>query len=327
VERFADATIPFVCSDEGALAVRSWSARKIWKLFRYYTDFAGLIVRYRPHIVYSNTCANNIEVVIARALGPKTIVHVHEGESIVAQLRGRLMWSRPFTTRYVAVSQYVRTVLRKHLRVDSLVIYNGLSGPKYRVDHELRGKAADRILAVVGMLSENKGQLLAVEALALLRASGHDVTLRLIGSLEDVDYVAAVERRAVELEVDDYVDCVGQRSLEDLYADVDIVLIPSQEETFSLVALEAMAEGVLVVAANTGGLPEIVEDGKTGLLFRIGSATEMAQRVATALTHPARMADIVRFAQQRVGEKFSADKAAHAVTGVIMDTIGKRKTR
>jgi len=106
---------------------------------------------------------------------------------------------------------------------------------------------------------------------------------------------------------------------------VDIVLIPSQEETFSLVALEAMAEGVLVVAANTGGLPELVQDGKTGLLFQIGSAAQAADRLAMALAYPAQMADIVRSARQRVEEEFSADKAAQAVTRVVMETIGEAR--
>jgi len=100
LQRFIDAGIPFVCSNKGSLAVRSWTARKVWGFIRYYASFVVLLLRYRPDIVYSNTSVNNLEVTIARILGVRTIVHVHEGEDMVSRLHGRLIWSRQFTTKY-----------------------------------------------------------------------------------------------------------------------------------------------------------------------------------------------------------------------------------
>lgn len=321
LDRFVDAGIPFVCGNKGSLAVRSWSARKVWGLIQYYVEFTGVLLRYRPGVVYSNTSVNIMEVIISRTLRAKTIVHVHEGESVVSRQLRRLVWSRPFTTKYVAVSEYVSRVLRKLLQVDSIVIYNGLAQPHPPLVGDVRGESSDWTLAVVGSICPNKGQLLAVEALASLRASGHGVTLKLIGSPDDLEYVAAVERKALELGVERYVHFVGERRAQDVYADIDIVLIPSREETFSLVALEAMAEGVFVVAANTGGIPEVVQDGRTGLLFTMGSAKELANRTAIAITHPALVAQITASAREQVSQVFGLDKTVCAVTRVIMDTM------
>jgi len=320
LQKFVDAGIPFVCSYAVTLALHSWSVRKVWGLIKHYFDFTILLLRYRPHVVYSNTVDNSIEVMLGRALGAKTIVHVHEAESIVSLLLRRLVWSRIFTTKYVAVSDYVRRVLRKLLRVDSLVIYNGLSGHRVRHHHEIPVRSGDKTLAVIGSICPNKGQLLAVEALATLRASGHPVTLKLVGPSDDLEYAASVQRAALERGLERYVEFVGERS-ENLYRDIDIVLIPSQEETFSLVALEAMAEGVLVVAANTGGIPEVVQDGKTGLLFETGSSKELASRVETAITLPALISEITALAQQRVLCAFALEKTVDAVTQVILNVM------
>jgi len=235
------------------------------------------------------------------------------------------MCSRPFTTRYVAVSEYVRRVLHKLLQVESIVIYNGLVQPQVILVDEARDASPDRTLAVVGSICPNKGQLLAVEALALLRGSGHGLTLKLIGSADDLEYVASVQNRAVELGVERYVDFVGERRVENVYADIDIVLIPSREETFSLVALEAMAAGVFVVAANTGGIPEIVQDRRTGLLFTMGSAKELANQIAIAITHPALVREITASAQQQVLQVFGLDKTVRAITRVITETMGSDK--
>ena len=133
--------------------------------------------------------------------------------------------------------------------------------------------------------------------------------------------MASIERKALECSVGGSVEFVGQRNAQEVYEDIDIVLIPSYEETFSLVALEAMAKGVLVVAANTGGIPEVVLNGKTGLLFEIGRASELADRVATAITEPALATQIAASAQKRAAEAFGIEKTVSAVTRVIMDTI------
>jgi hypothetical protein len=325
LDKFVDAGIPLICTNEEAHAVRSWSGRKVWGLVKYYVDFLALLLRYRPVVVYSNTSANSMEVIISRALGARTIVHVHEAESMILRLRRRLVWSRPFTTKYVAVSQYVRGVLDKLIHVDSIVVYNGFSPLLAGHIADKRGESADKTLAVIGSICPNKGQLLAVEALASLRASGHRVRLKFIGPPDDTEYVASVERKALESGVERSVDFAGQRDAEEVYEGIDIVLIPSQEETFSLVALEAMAQGVLVIAAKTGGIPEVVQDGKTGLLFKTGSVEDLADRIAIAITHPALVAEITSSARQRVAEAFGIEKTVAGITRVIMDTMGGNK--
>ena len=67
-----------------------------------------------------------------------------------------------------------------------------------------------------------------------------------------------------------------QDSVAEIMACADLLVLPSQNESFGLVALEAMASGVPVIASDAGGLPEVVDDGETGFLAPVGDVEAMA---------------------------------------------------
>ncbi len=77
-----------------------------------------------------------------------------------------------------------------------------------------------------------------------------------------------------------------QAELVPLYSAADLFVLPSEKESFGLAALEAMACSVPVVATETGGLPEIVEDGKTGFLVPVGDVAALAEAMQALLENP-----------------------------------------
>jgi L-malate glycosyltransferase len=86
-----------------------------------------------------------------------------------------------------------------------------------------------------------------------------------------------VQETAESLGVSDRVLFLGkQNSVAELLACTDLFVLPSETEAFGLVALEAMACGVPVIATRTGGLPEVVEDGESGYLAAVGDIEAMA---------------------------------------------------
>jgi N-acetyl-alpha-D-glucosaminyl L-malate synthase BshA len=92
------------------------------------------------------------------------------------------------------------------------------------------------------------------------------------------------EREARALEVADDVRFLGRLdSVSTLLQAADLFVLPSQTESFGLAALEAMACGVPVVATTVGGIPEVVEDGVTGLLEPVGSVEAMGRRAVELL--------------------------------------------
>jgi glycosyltransferase involved in cell wall biosynthesis len=95
-----------------------------------------------------------------------------------------------------------------------------------------------------------------------------------------------MEQQAAELGCADRITWVGRQPQEELnkcYGQMDIVLMPSRSEGFGLTAIEAMANGCVMVASNVGGLPEVVRDGVCGLLHRTEDVLDMAEKISALL--------------------------------------------
>jgi N-acetyl-alpha-D-glucosaminyl L-malate synthase BshA len=119
---------------------------------------------------------------------------------------------------------------------------------------------------------------------------------------------AAAERSVIEGGLRDDVEFVGeQHDLVPWLSAADLFLLPSQQESFGLAALEAMACEVPVVASRVGGLPEIIDDGTSGYLCAPDDVEGMAERGVAVLTDPDLRDRIGRAAAARVRERFCAD--------------------
>jgi glycosyltransferase involved in cell wall biosynthesis len=132
----------------------------------------------------------------------------------------------------------------------------------------------------------------------LIEIKGLDVLLRALATLANVQLLVAgdgeqrdaLERFAEKLNVDAvFFGCVGKEGKARLFASGDMVVIPSRvlpegrTEGMPVVALEALAAGLPVVAASVGGLSEILIDGQNGLLFTAGDHTELAAKIKLLL--------------------------------------------
>ncbi len=95
--------------------------------------------------------------------------------------------------------------------------------------------------------------------------------------------------------------------LEPIFLCADLFLLPSEQESFGLTALEAMACGVPVIASDVGGLPEVVVPGETGWLYPVGDVAAMAAGAVSLLADPARHALFRDAARKRAEGSFNAD--------------------
>jgi N-acetyl-alpha-D-glucosaminyl L-malate synthase BshA len=119
----------------------------------------------------------------------------------------------------------------------------------------------------------------------------------------------ASQELAEELGVDDEVLFLGKyANVDELLACSDLFLLPSESESFGLAALEAMACGAPVVGSRTGGLPEVVPEGRAGYLLPVGDAEAMGEAGARILGDDAVWLSFSRAAQEFAVEHFSADR-------------------
>ncbi len=191
--------------------------------------------------------------------------------------------------------------------------------------------AAARRLLFVGRLVERKGAHVAIEALELLRRKSRDAALTIVG---DGPERASLERLVRDKGLSESVTFRGRLPTEHVareLAQADLFVMPAvtdwkgEQEGFGLVLVEAMMSGVPVVASRSGGIPDIVRNGETGLLVperdpaalaaAIGQLLEDAQlrqRLARAAAH-----DVARrFAPAAIAARFEAvyRRAAEAAT-------------
>ncbi|HSC77772.1 MAG TPA: glycosyltransferase family 4 protein [Candidatus Acidoferrales bacterium] len=209
----------------------------------------------------------------------------------------------------LAVSDYTR----KRLAAE-----NGLSGEGWQVfpntlDPFFRRVAADptgrpTLLSVSRLKAterESKGVAQALEALPELRRRFPDLQYVMVGDGDDRPWL---EKRAQHLGVAGGVLFTGHVAQDELmrrYAACDVFVLPSNQEGFGIVFLEAMAHGKPVVAARAGGTPEVVADGETGLLVEPGNRAALVVALSELLAHPERGRQLGEAGRRRLEANFT----------------------
>lgn len=113
------------------------------------------------------------------------------------------------------------------------------------------------------------------------------------------------ERLTRELGVEEHVTFLGKQSaLPEILSVADIFLLPSQQESFGLSALEAMSCSVPVIATNIGGIPEVVKHDETGFIAELGDVQRMAKYCVELLSNPKKLAAFRANARRRAVENF-----------------------
>lgn len=189
-----------------------------------------------------------------------------------------------------AISNYLKEETKETFQFDDIeVIPNFVCQSEYARHPvvELRTKlspSGEPLLVHVSNFRPVKRPVDCVEILARVLKKGISTQLVMVG---DGSERTNVEHRARCLKVDDKITFVGkQPNIVDYLSASNVLLLPSEQESFGLAALEAMACEVPVVASRVGGLPEVVTDGETGFLSEVGDVDKMAEDAARLLADP-----------------------------------------
>jgi N-acetyl-alpha-D-glucosaminyl L-malate synthase BshA len=226
-----------------------------------------------------------------------------------------------------AVSEYLRDETYRAFgcgQCDLRVIPNFISIADYhpRTDDGLRRRLAPtghRVLVHVSNFRPVKRVGDVVKIFATVRAQ-LPATLLLVGDGPDRD---AAEQQVDALGLRKDVRFLGKvENVGDVLRGSDLFVLPSATESFGLAALEAMACGVPVVASAAGGIPEVVEDGKTGCLAPPGDVATMAARALQILTDTGTQQRMAQAAAARALE-FSADHVVPRYEQLYEEVLGR----
>jgi len=165
------------------------------------------------------------------------------------------------------------------------------------------------VVGLVGRLQPWKGQDRMLEAQAILRERGHEMHLLIVGGDSwglSPEYAQSLAPLAERLGLSDAVTMTGQVPDAGPYVEkMDILVNASDPEPFGIVLLEGMAREVAVVAVDSGGPAEFIENGLTGLLARSGEPSALADALEPLLVSATLRAEVARAGRQRFMREFT----------------------
>ena len=210
-----------------------------------------------------------------------------------------------------AISHYLKQATKEIFQFDDIeVIPNFVCQHDYarHAVAELRSSLAPKeepLLVHVSNFRPVKRPVDCVEILARVSQQGISTRLVMVG---DGSERTNVEHRARCLGVYDKCVFVGkQPNIVDYLSAADVLLLPSEQESFGLAALEAMACEVPVIASRVGGIPEVVTDGETGFLSEVGDVEKMSADAARLLTDATLRREMGKRARESAVTRYRTD--------------------
>jgi glycosyltransferase involved in cell wall biosynthesis len=294
-------------------------AKALWKLY-------SLMRKERPHIVHTHTAkAGFLGRVAARLAGVPIVVHTFHGHvlhgyygpvknELLRRVERSLAW---VTDRLVTVSEQVKNELVGYgiAKAEKItVVPLGFDLEPFLNSHTQRGEfrreiglGADiKLVGIVGRLFHIKNHALFLEAASRIYAQEPGARFVIVG---DGVLRPVLERQARDLGIADQVLFTGWRhDLSRIYADLHVLVVSSDNEGTPVSAIEAMASGCPVVATRVGGLPDLIDDHRTGRLVPPRNAEALASAIVDLLRSPETMRELGQNARESVRQRFTVKR-------------------
>ncbi|WP_419192537.1 glycosyltransferase family 4 protein [Kolteria novifilia] len=271
---------------------------------------------------------------LGKRLGLPAIAHVRDIMRLSDGRKGRLAK----LDAIIAVSKAVASDLIAQGLPGDLVktIHNGVDGASLRSQvvpgrfrAELGLPPESRLLGCIGQVALRKGQDLFLEMAESLADRDGTIHFVLAGARysskeESRQFEEGLHEKATGSRLRGRVHFVGYRTdVPSILNDLDLLVIPSRQEPLSRVLLEGLALGVPVVATNVGGMEELLDHGRTGLLVAPDDAATLAEAAWELLRDEPRRRELRPMGPRWVSERFSVERQTQAIRSLYEDVLGR----
>ncbi len=185
-----------------------------------------------------------------------------------------------------AVENQIKKFIPQKIRPKTKLLYLGAKDAQEIKQEEIEQLKQDFKcngsfnVGLIGRINEFKGQHLLIEAMKHLMYKGLNIKAFIVGHAMDEGYLAKLKEEVARKNLENTIVFVGfTKEVGKFMKMCDVILMTSKNETFGLVTVEAMKNGVAVIGSNQGGTLEIIDDQKTGLLFESGNAQDLALKI------------------------------------------------
>lgn len=301
---------------------------------------ACLIDKLNIDIIHMHHRVDLVIAVLAKCLARRTVKLVYTRHMGMSRSKKDIYHSLLYCSVdcFVAITKAIYEQAKSNLpvpveRIDQL--YYGVPAAPEVLDascNELyteRGLHKERFkIGLFGRLDTGKGHDVLVKAIQKLRNKGMDVEAVFVGQIMNEDYFESVMNDVRKAGLLGHIHHYGfhPRPME-IMGCFDVVVLASYQEAFGLVLVEAMRCGTAVIGSNVGGVPEIIKDGETGLLFETRNADSLAEAIEKFMTDPELLARLAKDGKTYADENFSEEKHFRELERIYRSVLSDTKKK
>jgi glycosyltransferase involved in cell wall biosynthesis len=292
---------------------------------------------------------------LARMIDEKAIdvIHMHWGKDLALAVLAKQFAHRPVRlvyTRQMALTRRKGDIYHRYLygSVDYYVVISRrlyeqavkyLPMPEERIQLLYYGVAAPQVseklecdkfleqfslsasefkIGLFGRIERGKGQHILFDAVKELVGAGHNVSSYLIGHIMDQEYFEGLKKDAIDNSIENNFTYIGFHENPSRFMHCfDVVVLASYCETFGLVLIEAMRAGCAVIGTKCGGVPEIIDNGKTGLLFEPGDSNGLKAELEKLINDEEYRKELAITGKSVADERFSEENHFNCLEAIF----------
>lgn len=291
-----------------SLPVLSTSGSKIKLL----VSILSLLKKSKPEIVHTHDKKDLLIIALCKVLSPIRFQHVHTRQMNMPRakkgLYHRFIYSK--IDLFITITERLKQQVLEKVGLPShkvKCLYYGVPAPNPAKENPFKNLGNSSIkIGVVARIDRKKQQHLAIEAVSLLKQKKIFIDLFIVGSVSHPDYEASLKEQIASLGLSDQVFMTGfMDQPQTIMSYFDVIILTTGEETFGLVLAEAMRMGVAVIGANGGGVPEIIDHEKTGLLFEPGDSQGLAIAIEKLINDERLLEELASQGKQKADKFFN----------------------
>jgi len=297
--------------------------------FRYASEIASRIITYRPQRIVTHFAWGNayVSAYVARLLNVPLSITVHADDIFGLDLKEKvcLKWLFEQAEKVVTISGYNKRYLvsKKLCQPNKIcVIHCGIPIDKFKFSHYRPNDDIFRIVTLPSGFVEKKGLSVLLEAIKLLTAENKRIECLVVGDDFYSDRKRKYEEVVQAMNLGSHIRFLGavpQSTLMDLYKDCDAFVLPclktynGKMDGIPVSLMEAMAIGLPVISTKISGIPELIEDGKEGLLVKPRDTEGLAKAIQLLIRRQIDVEKITIAARMKVEKEFNSPIIAREI--------------
>ncbi len=281
-------------------------------------------------VVYSNSLWSHVGAITARLMKRPHIWHIRE------------FVGGSYYTQFAVGDKYASKLIRKsefliynsnavcNHSVNALglkpgkVIYNGILS-SHRRQPLTKEKEVSQTVVIAGSINRHKNQKEAIEATELLVRQGKAIKLLIVGE-GDREYKRELLSYVKTMRLEKHIEFTGfVHDVDEVLREAGVLVLCSEAEPFGRILVEAAAVGCPVIATKSGGAPEIVSHGKTGLLYEPGRPEQLSAFIGKLFDDTLLRGRLRTAAYNFVWEAFRRERYAREI-GVVIEQVGANRS-